>query len=172
MVNSWSFGAPNGANAVKSFPGLTDAQKAALLAKYQYIDVAPGTDFESVLNADRNGYQFAKADVNYFAGQQAKGPNGNPAAVFSDHGFVQYIGGGNTYWFDPSYGHVYWGNTDDQRLLYLDDNSMSGYSIGIKANIYKSYLYPGWTGDSNATELRYVLLIRQNPVGTLDLKKS
>ena len=161
LVNFWHFGSPNSSNIVASIPGMSQAETNALLAKYPYVDVLSDTTFGSIY-AGLTGYTFSYADVTYAAGTKAKGPNNDPAALFPDHDLVTCTVGGNTYWFDPSYGACDWGSSDPERLQYFDNNSVSGFAVGLTAQVKVN----------GQTVNRFILLIRKpNTLGGPDLQE-
>ena len=90
-----------------------------------------------------------------------RGRTTTPRRIFPDHDVVTCTVGGNTYWFDPSYGACDWGSSDGARLQYFDDNSLSGFAVGLTAQVKLN----GQNVD------RYVLLIRKpDTLGGPDLK--
>ncbi len=193
LIKSWEFhGAGSSARAIESIPGRTPEEVRAIVEEYPYLNVLPANgDF---VNAAHNAYNFRYADVTDNQGLQGKGPNDNPFANFSDHGFTQFTIGTTTMWMDPSYGRVYWGADEEARLRYFEDGLAPNYGEGMIAGYWGTIQNPpppqnptapfiiernlgengrDINGDGQFTVVQTpVMLIKKNTLGTPEIQAT
>jgi len=168
IVNEWQFnGAGTGDAAIAVIPGF---DRDAIVAEYPYLNVLPANGDD--INAQGTGYTWRFADVSDGAGIEGKGPNANPASVFGNHQFVVEVNTGtDTTWYDPSYGSVYSGATQDARELYFDDQSLAGYFVYVNADVRESAIQEDLNGNGNMTDIvsSPVYLLKKNAIGTREV---
>jgi len=173
LIESWTFnGEGRGAAAVERAPG---SELDIIVAAYPYLNVTKDLLWEDLFNDTRCGYAFRFADVTDNPGVEGKGPNPNPAAIFPDHGLVEYDTALGTVWFDPSYGRAYEGATEEARLLSFEDGNggtpgaVAGYYIRprYQVNVREAAIAVDLNGDGDTTDTvpSWVMLIRRNRPG-------
>jgi hypothetical protein len=128
-------------------------------AAYPYLNTFAGGSYAARVDG-RWVYQWATADVNRVEASSTPGqgtPQAGetiqqyPTATFTDHAVVEFNWGGQTVVFDPSYGKLYEGATNDQRLIQIE-RTIDFYALVL----------PGFDAAGNAR-----MVLRVNPVVTL-----
>lgn len=126
LVKEWSF-----KDAGKAVAALSDvpagSDEAKLAAKFPYINIPKPNLFGFRLEKRYDWYYADVKDEEGIAGQGVK----DPASLFANHQFVQMEVEGRIKWYDPSYGLVYDGDSEEARLEDFENKAISGYSVDI-----------------------------------------